>query len=104
MQIRLTVVRETGARTVIQVDGRLARDGATQLEEACRGTRPGALALDLGNLLTVDDAGVALLRRLAGDGVKLENASPYVALLLQGAREDDTPPSPGQRRPRGEER
>jgi hypothetical protein len=32
--------------------------------------------------MTIDDVGVATLRRLAGDGVELKNTSPYVSLLL----------------------
>ena len=82
MQLRLTVDREAEDRTVIHVDGRLAGSGVAQLVETCRGCE--GLVLDLANLLTVDDAGIAALRRLAGDGIELLNASPYVVLLLEG--------------------
>ena len=81
MQLRLTIVQDTEARTVIRVDGRLAGEGSDQLDEACAGRRQG-LVLDLQNLMTIDDVGLATLRRFAGDGVVLRNTSPYVSLLL----------------------
>ena len=32
--------------------------------------------------MTIDDVGLATLRRFVGDGVELRNTSPYVSLLL----------------------
>lgn len=81
MQLRLTVHREAGDRVVICVDGRLAAKNVAELTESCRENKPG-LALELANLLSVDDAGIAALRGLAADGAELLNPSPYVAMLL----------------------
>lgn len=80
LQLRLTAI-ETADRTVVRVAGRLALEGIGELERVCVG-RQGLLVLDLADLVTMDDAGVATLRRLSCAGVRLANASPYIALLL----------------------
>jgi hypothetical protein len=80
MALRVTVL-EAADLTVIRVDGRLADEGVAELEVACRrAKRP--TVLDLTNLVTADDTGVLLLRRLVGEGLHLLGASPYAALLL----------------------
>jgi hypothetical protein len=98
MQLRLTVVREAEDRVVICVDGRLAANNVAELTESCRERKMG-LALELGNLLSVDDTGIATLRGLAADGIELLNPSPYVAMLLGGRAGQDQRPS--GRPPRG---
>ena len=85
LALRVTV-KEAVDLTTIRVDGRLRDDGVPELEGACRTARR-PLVLDLTYLMGSGDAGVALLRRLAGEGVHLLGASPYIALLLAG-----TPP------------
>src|SRR5262245_24454949 len=80
MELRLTV-SEAGGRVVIQVDGRLSQAGVPELERACRHA-PRPLVLDLTGLVSLDDVGIATLRRLRGDGVELTGPSPYVKLLL----------------------
>lgn len=70
---------------MIQVDGRLAADGVAELETICKAQVRG-FSLDLANLITIDDSGIAALRELAADGIALLNASPYISLLLQGRR------------------
>lgn len=81
MEIRLTVsVQDTGA--VIHADGRLDRLAVAELEGVIRMTS-GPVTLDLTNLLSADDAGVAALRNLSGKGVRFVGVSPYMALLLQ---------------------
>ena len=81
MDLRLTVSREDRA-IVVHVDGRLTVHGLHDLNRMVAGAA-GAVILDLTNLLSADDAGVAALRLLTGRGVQLRGASPYVALLLQ---------------------
>jgi len=102
-ELRLTVTA-ADAHTVIRVDGRLSGEGVLELDGVCRKAgRP--LELDLTHLSTVDDAGVATLRRLAGDGVLLAHASPYVRLLLEGTSPTSRPRRPrrqGSRAPRSE--
>jgi anti-anti-sigma regulatory factor len=74
------VSREHDA-TVVHVDGRLAVGGVRELDRAAT-VATGAVILDLTNLLSVDDAGVAALRVLSERGARLRGASPYVTLLL----------------------
>jgi len=81
MDLRLTVNREAGS-TVVHVDGRLAVRGVDDLERAVTGATGGVI-LDLTNLLSADDAGIAALRLLTRRGVHLRGASPYMALLLR---------------------
>jgi hypothetical protein len=84
MDLRLSVSREDDA-TVVHVDGRLAASGVRDLDRAVQ-AESGPVILDVTNLLSADDAGVAALRVLIRRGVPLRGASPYVALLLQGDR------------------
>jgi len=102
MQLRLTEVREAEDKLVICVDGRLAAKNVAELTESCRERKQG-LALDLGNLLSIDDTGIATLRGLAAEGVALLHPSPYVALLLGGPAGEEQGPSgrPPHERPGG---
>jgi anti-anti-sigma regulatory factor len=80
MDMRLTVsVHDEGA--VIHADGRLSRLGVAELERVLR-TTSGPVTLDLTNLMSADDAGVAALRSCAGRGIRLVGVSPYMSLLL----------------------
>ena len=96
MALRVTVV-EAADLTVIRVDGRLADEGVEELEVACfRAKRP--TVLDLTNLVTADDSGVLLLRRLVGEGLHLLGASPYAAILLNAESPPSRPTVPIARR------
>ena len=81
MALRLTVVPE-GATTAIHVDGRLTARELGELDKAVRSVAT-PVVLVLSNLLSADDAGIAALRSLAGEGMQLIGATPYVALLLE---------------------
>lgn len=84
MEIRLTViVGDTG--TVVHADGRLSRLGVAELEGVLR-TTTGSITLDLTNLLSADDAGVAVLRSFSDKGIRLVGVSPYMSLLLKSER------------------
>lgn len=48
--------------------------------------RPGAVRLDLADLVSADDQGLAILEVLRGRGVELVGTSPYLALQLEVAR------------------
>jgi anti-anti-sigma regulatory factor len=88
MEMRLTVsVSDTG--TVVQADGRLSRLGVAELEGVVRTTN-GPVTLDLTNLLSADDAGVAVLRSFSDKGVRIIGASPYMTLLLKSERPRDS--------------
>lgn len=95
MDLRLTVTQEDRV-AVIHVDGWLAAENLNDLEPLVTAIE-GEVIIDLSNLVSADDAGVATLRSLAGRGARLIGVTPYVALLLDDQR--SPPPGPG-RRPR----
>ncbi len=80
MELRLSL-SECGGSTTVHVDGRLTASGLGELQRLVRGLE-GLIVIDLSNLLSADDAGVAELRSLAGRGAQLVGVSPYVSLLL----------------------
>jgi hypothetical protein len=80
MELRLTVSRRDET-TVLKLDGRLAARSLGELDRLVR-SAGGPIVVDLSNLVSADDAGVATLRTLAGQGVRLTGASPFVSLLL----------------------
>ena len=82
MALRVTVATNDDSTTV-HVDGRLSACDVGELGGAVRGVA-GRVILDLSNLQSADDTGVATLRSLAGQGAQLVGASPYIALLLEG--------------------
>src|SRR5262249_23192796 len=94
-ELRLTVTA-ADAHTVIRVDGRLSGEGVLELDGVCRKARR-PLELDLTHLSTVDDPGVATLRRLPRRGVLLAPASPSGRLLLKGTSPTSRPRRPGVR-------
>jgi anti-anti-sigma regulatory factor len=84
MELRVTMTEREGSTTVY-VDGRLTAGTLGELERLVRAIK-GPVVIDLSNLLSADDAGVAQLRTLARQGARLFGASPYVALLLEDER------------------
>jgi hypothetical protein len=90
-------VSEVPDLTTIRVVGGLDDRGEALLADACARARP-PVVLDLSELTSANDAGVRLLRRLAGEGVHLLGASRYVRLLLD---QDPALAAPASRRRRG---
>lgn len=80
MELRVTVT-EDARWTVLHVDGRLTAVNLEHLEQLVA-TVAGEVVLDLSNLMSADDSGVATLRSLARRGARLVGATPYVELLL----------------------
>lgn len=96
MSIRLTLTGKDGW-TVVHVDGWLTARELADLESTVRSVS-GAVVLDLSNLLSADDAGVAALRALAGEGVQLSGVTPYMSLLLDAEPEPRASPPKGRGR------
>jgi hypothetical protein len=88
MELRLTVT-VSDTRTVIHADGRLSRLDVGELEAVVR-MRSGPVTLDLTNLLSADDAGVAVLRSFSDKDIRLVGVSPYMTLLLKSDRPRDS--------------
>ena len=83
--VRLTVRGQTPEEAVLQVDGwvadeaveLLAREGARLLAESQR------LVLELGGVMSLDWAGVALLVGWSGPRLRLRDGAPYLRRLLE---------------------
>lgn len=67
----------------VRVAGRLEGSAARELLELCR-RQTGRLTLDLEDLLSTDRAAVETLKDLRDAGARIEGASPYVRMLLNG--------------------
>ena len=63
----------------LRLEGRLR---TLEVPEVERSVADGVRAVDLENLLSADEEGVAALRRLRDRGVEIRNASHYLAILL----------------------
>ena len=96
MSLRISdVARSPG--TTLRVDGRLSGDAVPELRRAGAAAAP-PVVLELAGLQFADADGIAALRALRADGVRLRHVPGYVALLLD-------PPAarrgvPGRRVPR----
>ncbi len=71
-----------GTATVVRIDGRLDVRSVDELSRVCTQI-DGPIRLDLVNLQVVDDAGLELIRSLAGEGATLLHTPPFVELRLQ---------------------
>jgi hypothetical protein len=71
----------------LQIGGALTQGAAAELEQTwltARSTLAGReLLVDLGNVISVDDDGQTVLRRLAGDGAKFITASSLTEALAE---------------------
>ena len=83
--VRLTVISQTKAETVLKVEGWVSGADAALLEE--EGTRllgeSERLMLDLEGVRFVAREGIALLRRWSGERLELRGASPFVRTVLE---------------------
>ena len=84
MQFRADV-EDLGARRTVRLAGRLEGSQAAEVTRLCE-ERPGAVRLDLADLVSADDQGLAILEVLRGRDVALVGTSPYLALQLEIAR------------------
>ncbi len=80
MTIRMTQISD-GARTIVQIDGRLQAQDTSEVTRGIRAVR-GPWILNVANLLSADADGVQLLLDLRSTGVPIHGVSPYLELLL----------------------
>jgi anti-anti-sigma regulatory factor len=83
--LRITVVEQTPEEVVLKVEGRVCRGNVALLEQEGEGylKEAGRLVLDLGGVQFIDEAGAELLRRWAGEGVKMRGGSMFVQAMLK---------------------
>ena len=86
MECRIELKSEA-PRTVVTITGRLAGEAIEQLK-GLRRSIEGAVTLDLAGLVSADDEGAEAVRAMSLKGDEIQNASPFIQLLLQdGPRE-----------------
>ena len=78
MTLRITPVPSDDHET-LRLEGRLRAQEVPELE---RSVEAGVGALDLSDLLSADEEGLAALRRLRDRGVEIRNPSHYLAMRL----------------------
>ena len=78
LTLRITPV-SSDDRGTLRLQGRLRAEEVPELE---RSSEAGVRALDLRDLLSADDEGLAAIRRLRDRGLEIRNPSHYLAMLL----------------------
>ena len=78
MTLRITPV-PTDDPGILRLEGRLRVEEVPVLE---RSAATGVQVLDLTDLTSADEDGLAALRRLRDRGIEVRNASHYLAMLL----------------------
>ena len=79
--VRITAAKE-GAVRRIHVAGRLTLEEIGELELAM-GDDPSWVCLDLEELRSADEAGLAVLRRLRAEGFELRGVPPHLAWRIE---------------------
>lgn len=78
LTLRITPI-STDPPGTLRLEGRLRSEEVSELE---RSAEAGVRVLDLEDLVSADEQGLAALRRLRARGVEIRNASHYLAMLL----------------------
>jgi hypothetical protein len=78
LTLRITAVTSADPGT-LRLEGRLRSEEVPELE---RSAEVGVKALDLEDLQSADEEGLAVLRRLRDRGIEIRNPSHYLAMLL----------------------
>ena len=78
MTLRITPV-PSDERGALRLEGRLRGEEVAELE---RSAAAGVRALDLEDLVSADEEGLAALRRLRDRGLEIRNPSRYLAMRL----------------------
>jgi hypothetical protein len=78
LTLRITPV-PSGDPGILRLEGRLRAEEVPVLEKSAEA---GVRALDLEDLMSADEEGLAAIRRLRDRGVEIKNPSHYLAMLL----------------------
>ena len=85
--LRISVVDSSNSAVRLRVEGRLTGRSVEELRQSCGTHVPGLgmrLTLDLTDVSFADAAGIELLKDLRSRNVLLLNASPYLAIQVEG--------------------
>ena len=86
MTLRITVGRN-GTTRCIALAGRLTSEEVGELEGVVH-EDPGAARLELGELRSADEAGLAALRRLRREGIEMRGVPPHLAWRIESEEND----------------
>lgn len=87
--IRITTHPEP-SRTVVTIDGRLTAADFSEIRRV-RQSVSGAVALDLGGLDACGQDGIRLLQDWLDTGARLDAATPFLRMVLQDPKAQDSP-------------
>jgi hypothetical protein len=87
-------VADEGGQRLVRLAGRLSTAQVPSLLEAC--SVPGALEIDLSDLISADAAGIEALQRVRLSGARLRGVPGYIQLKLDTACQPQ-PPLPTRR-------
>ncbi len=83
--LRITEVSQAKKGVILKIEGELSGEDVALLKQ--EGTRhlheAGCLTLDLTGVQSIDEAGIALLRRWSKERVTLRSESPFIRVLLK---------------------
>jgi anti-anti-sigma factor len=85
--LRITCTAPSGETGTVRVEGRITGEYVPELSRAVTQALSGAprVVLDMADVTFIDQAGVALLRRLRRQGVELVECSSFISTLVNGA-------------------
>ena len=83
--LRITVMESSMNCIMLRVEGRIAGPWVEELRATCNahGSDPGQLDLELEDVSFADAQGIACLRELQDQGVRLYHVSPFLRELFQ---------------------
>ena len=81
MAVRITT-RHEADRQIIRIDGRLTAEGVSALEKVVD-TAVASVWIELHDLRSADECGLAAIRRLQATGARLVDVPPYLQLLIE---------------------
>ena len=84
--LRITVTEGLATTRIVKLEGRLVGQWIDELRRTCDALLLGrvAPALDLTDVLFVEDAGLIALRDLLARGATIDRCSPFIAEQLRG--------------------
>ena len=83
--LRITLEAQTADKVVLKLEGWIESGDVAVLKQEGLGwlNQQKRLVLDMAQIKSIDRAGLQLLQGWAGEGLEVQNSSPYVRRLLQ---------------------
>lgn len=84
--LRITTIAESPSLTTLKLEGRIVSDWVSLLEQECLTLlhEKQQVLLDLSEVTFIDGRGVEMLKRIAGENLKVINSSAFIESLLRG--------------------